>query len=363
MPVEALPELAAYRDLVMAVAKGLFQARNPGRQRLPKGFEGELRLVMDRVESGSAVPVVSRITHMAQLFPNATDLFDEARDLVEKTISAGAKRDPVPPEVSKEILARFNAFGRTLRDEDSIIVAPPGSRGGAQYDRSVRRRLVLLAQASYEDDVDLVGEVRAADKDAEGFAVRMADGRKIQVRTPPLFLPLALRSLGEAALVRVRGTGLFDAEGALQRVAMATDVSLAEEGQEPPARPGCATPVETQVDALKALGAGWYDESSKAYDMTQLDWLARLLKGLLDGFQLPNPYLYPTPEGMTRAEWSGPQWEVVLNVDLDAKAADVIAARIDSDEVHELPVALGDVGAEIKLGRFLLEHLRQPGAA
>jgi len=366
MPVEALPELAAYRDLVMAVAKGLFQARNPERQRLPKGFESDLRLVMDRVEKGSAIPVVSRIAEpsMAQLFATpSADLFEEARALVEKTISAGEKGDPVPSEISKEILARFNAFGRTLRDDESILVAPPGSRDGAIYDQTVRRRLVLLAQSSYEKNVDLVGEVRAADKDTEGFAVRTEDGRKVQVRTPPLFLPLALNSLRESALVRVRGTGLFDAEDVLLRVVMATDVSLAEEGQGAAARPGCATPIEAQIGALKGLDAGWYDESSKAYDPAQLDWLSKLLKNLLEGFQLPNPYLYPTPEGLARAEWSSPTWEVVLNVDLDAKAADVLAARVDSEEVHELPVSLGDVGAETKLGRFLLDHMGQSSAA
>ena len=45
MPLEALPELAAYRDLLIAVAKSLFQADNPDRHRLPKGFESSFRLV------------------------------------------------------------------------------------------------------------------------------------------------------------------------------------------------------------------------------------------------------------------------------------------------------------------------------
>ena len=46
---------------------------------------------------------------------------------------------------------------------------------------------------------------------------------------------------------------------------MATDVSLAEEGDEQ-TRPGCPTPVEAQVESLAALPGGWYDDSSPAYD-------------------------------------------------------------------------------------------------
>jgi hypothetical protein len=357
MPLEALPELAAYRDLVLAVAKALFQGAHRDRQRLPKGFEASFRLVMDRVDAGSVVPVVSRLSDdPGMLFPPGPDLFDRARDVVERGIAAASDGATLPVELSKEILARFGAFGRTLRDEEEIVVAQPGKREGAVYNRAVRRGLVLRAQATYEDDVDLLGEVRAADKDAEGFVLRTADGRKFDVRTPPLFFPLALRSLGESALVRVRGTGTYNAEGQLVRVSMATDVSLAEEGDEQ-TRPGCPTPIEAQVDSLAALPTGWYDDASPAYDAEALRWLSDLLKGVLDGFQLPRPYIYPTPEGFARAEWSGPSWEVVSSFNLESRSADVMAARADSQEIHELTVPLGQPGGESKLGRFLVEHL------
>jgi hypothetical protein len=361
MPVEALPELAAYRELVLAVAKVLFQVGNPDRQRLPKGFEAGFRLVLERIEPGSAIPIVSRLSDeppMMMLFPvsAAPDWFDKARDVVERGIAAAAKGKQLPDELSKEILARFNAFGRTLGEDESIVVAQPGRREGAVYDRKVRRRLVLQAQATYEDEVNLLGEVRAADKDAEGFALRTSDGRKLEVHAPPLFFPLALRSLGESALVRVRGTGLYDADATLLKVTMASDVSLAEEGEEQ-TRPGCPTPVETQVESLKSLAAGWYDESSQAYDPSSLAWLGKLLLGLLDGFQLPRPYIYPTPEGLARAEWSGAAWEIVSSFDLGSRSVEVMAARANSDEMHEITVPLAEPGGESKLGRFLIEHL------
>ena len=363
MPLEALPELAAYRDLVLAVAKAHYHEQNPDRQRLPKGFEEGFRLVLDRVDAGSAVPVVSRLRDESTL-PFAadaapgSDVFELARVIVERAIDSVSKRKKPPQEMTAELLARFNAFGRTLRDEESIVVAPPGKRDGAVYNRTVRRALVLRAQTTYEDDVDLVGEVRAADKDIDGFSLRLRDGRKVDVHTLPLFFRLALRSLDASALVRVRGSGLFDAAGSLLRVTLATDVSLAEEGDEGSTRAGCPSSIDSQIDSLKGLAPGWFDEATTAYDSAQLEWLGKLLHGVLEAFELPTPYVYPTPEGLARAEWSLRHWEIVANIDLTKKMVDVIAAHAESDEVHELPVALLEPGAESKFGRFLSEHIQ-----
>jgi hypothetical protein len=363
MPLETLPELAAYRDLVLEAAKALFQARNPNRQRLPKGFESGLQLVLEKViEGGSAVPQISRVTpENLDLFstaPAGIDLFEEARDIIERGIAQGGVGESVlPSDYAKQVLSRFGAFGRTLAPDEAIIVAQPGQREGSRYTREVRRRLVLQAQPTYEDEVDLVGEVRAADKDSEGFNIRTTDGARYPVRVPPLFFPVALRSLTSATLVRVRGTGVFDDTGKLTRITTATDVSMTEEDSEGTRRPGCPTPVEAQVRSLAALPKGWFDDFSPSYRNADLDWLAALLKGLLDGFELPNPYLYPTPEGMARAEWSGVRWEVIVNLNLSERVADVIAARIDSDRVDEDRFALTQPGTESKLGRFLIEHL------
>ena len=75
MPLEALPELAAYRDLLAAVAREFFFAENPGRLRLPKGFADSFRLSLARIEQGSAVPIVEREVLDPHLFALG-DLFD-----------------------------------------------------------------------------------------------------------------------------------------------------------------------------------------------------------------------------------------------------------------------------------------------
>src|SRR5208282_5984135 len=102
--------------------------------------ETAFRLVLERVEPGSAIPVVSRLSEEpGHLFPPEPDWYDRARDLVEQGISAASRGAALPAELSNEILARFGAFGRTLRDDESIVIAQPGKREGAVYDRAVRR--------------------------------------------------------------------------------------------------------------------------------------------------------------------------------------------------------------------------------
>ncbi|MCK6682548.1 MAG: hypothetical protein L6R30_09045, partial [Thermoanaerobaculia bacterium] len=238
-----------------------------------------------------------------------------------------------------------------------LTIAQPGLREGAIYNRAVRKKLLLAAQATYEDEVHLVGEVRAADKDTEGFFLRVAGGARVQVKALPLFFPVALKSLQESALVRVRGTGVFDADGTLLRVTSATDVSSAEEGDEVTTKGGCGIPVLQQIEALGALQPGWYDSESPAYETENLGWLEKLLEGLLDGFNLPVPYVYPTPEGRVRIEWPGAHQEIVVTFDLMASSADAMVVHLDSDEFSELAVSFKKPGAESRLGSFIARHV------
>jgi hypothetical protein len=363
MPLEALPELAAYRELVLAVAKALWQRENQGRQRLPKGFERGFRLVMVGVQEGSTVPLVARaFDGQASLIPRNQDIFDGARDLVEKAIQCGNTGADLPSEFPLDVVSRFAAFGQTLDDTtgEYLLVGPPGAKTGQRYDRGVRKRILLWKQATYEDTVTLVGEVRAADKDTEGFWLRTQDGERVLVHAPPLLFPLALESLGTSVQVRVRGTGLFDRDGLLQRRAVsATDVSLAEEGEGTGARAGsCPTAVDAQIDSLRGLGPGWLDADSPALSGEGLTWLSSLLVPFLPGFELPTPYLYPTPEGHVRAEWSARRWDLYAEFDLAKHEVEVLASRIDSDEVGARQLALGVPGAEAQLGRFLADHMK-----
>lgn len=111
----------------------------------------------------------------------------------------------------------------------------------------------------------------------------------------------------------------------------------------------CPTPVEAQLESFQTLALG-YDDSSIA-------WLGKLLTWLLDAFALPRPYLYATTDGGARAEWSAPHWEVSVEFDLRRHLAEALAARVDTDELHETSEVLAEPGAESRLGLFLAKYV------
>lgn len=366
MPVEALPEISAYRELVLAVAREIWLAQNPARQRTPKGFEAGFMLRLTGVQPGSTVPVVERLAPagqprfvpklaQARLFESVPDVFDEAREVVQRAISA-ANLGKALPKLSRGTFLRFNAFGRTLHEKDEIVVARAGEKEGPIYNRAVRKRLILEADSSYDEDTEIVGLFRAADLDTSGFTLRTLDGDKIRVTCPPLLVPVAVSSLQGAAEVRVRGTGSFNPEGKLLRIVSAVDVNLADEEDTKAAQ--CKVPIGEQLDALRMLEAGWFEGDGDAYDPAGLDWARALLEAVAEAFELPTPFVYPTPEGEIRVEWPARDWDVVVLVDTATKSASVVAASMKDEPVVEADFKLTAPGAESKLGAFVAEHVR-----
>ena len=60
--VDVLPELIAYKTILVETAKELWRRKNPDRERLPKNFEDSLSLKFYEVKPGSAaIPLVREI--------------------------------------------------------------------------------------------------------------------------------------------------------------------------------------------------------------------------------------------------------------------------------------------------------------
>lgn len=92
MPVEVLPELAAYRELVATVARELFLRRNPGRQRVPRGFTESFQLRLERVDKGSTIPVLERVSPESVPFSEFDDFFRNLETLYRMQSSASLPR-------------------------------------------------------------------------------------------------------------------------------------------------------------------------------------------------------------------------------------------------------------------------------
>ena len=76
--------------------------------------------------------------------------------------------------------------------------------------------------------------------------------------------------------------------------------------------------IGSQLDDLRCLEDGWYGHDGQegtAFRDLDLDWLAATWKRLQPS-NIRLPYIYPTPSGKVRAEWTFGRHEIVLEIDI-----------------------------------------------
>jgi hypothetical protein len=358
VPVEVLPELTAYRQLVLAVAREVFFERNPTRKRVPKGFDDGFQLVLRGIGEGCAVLPLERVSSVppdSQQLPllGRPDEFEAARDLIIETIDAMVRGEKPPASFPESALPLFNKFGVTLRADEHIVVRGP-QRNSAVYDRATRKRLVLLRDQVYEDEVDVVGAVVQYDRHRMLFEV-VVDGRRIQGK---------LDGLAEDALSVIRtalvvdpeenlsvwivGRGAFDHSDTLMHFVSITDVSYAEDEALRQ-----ALDVGARLSTLAKLADGWFEGDGQALNGAGLRWLADLLTQIIEDYGLPHPYLYPSPEGEVVAEWPFPAAEVSADFDLAGRSAFVVGTHLRTGATAELTLHFKSPDAMARLFDFV----------
>lgn len=344
MPVEALVELAAYRDLVLGVAKELFRQAHPARQRVPKGFAERLQLQLRAVEDGSAMPVLERVADAGQLLA-ADDEFTQARDGIEDAVAAVAAGGDVPENFPREALVLFNRFGQTLRSSEAIELRRGAATCGPSYTREVRRRLVLHQRRTFQDEVHDIGWVREVDADHMSCLIRLRMGPPAAISAPLDEVTFAaakevLEPRGEGPPVRISGVGVFDVDQRLLRLDSVHDVSILEDADE-------LVTLDERLDQVAGLTNGWLDGEGVPLHAAVLREARRVLADLLQ-FEVPRPRIYPTAEGGVQAEWTLGSNEVSVTFEPDGRLYG-IAVNVASGETRESELTPGDADAIARL--------------
>lgn len=120
----------------------------------------------------------------------------------------------------------------------------------------------------------------------------------------------------------------------------------------------CSIPVPEQFASLARLQPGWLDGEGTAYQSDQLRAVENVLTCLISDYQLPCPYIYPTPEGEVRAEWPGPVWEVVACFDPAKEQIRLLATCTKEITGEAITHSTADT---IRLGNLLQKLLSQRG--
>jgi hypothetical protein len=220
LDVDVLPEIIAYKKLLQETAKEIWRRQNPDRIRLPKNFDADINLKFFSLEKGSTAVPLMREQRLGQLALFEHEL-DTAAALLEEAIQAAGKQESAPTHLPRGIIPLFDELGRTLREDEVLLVSAGTRTEEARYDPTVKAQILAWAASLYPDTVDLVGEVRATDLDGAKFTLRLSDGRKATGHFKPEHEAAILEALGEhfSRRVRIKGTGEFAPEdGTLKQI-------------------------------------------------------------------------------------------------------------------------------------------------
>jgi hypothetical protein len=338
IPLEVLPDLAAYRKLVVEVAKMLFRKRMGTRVRVPKGFEDSFQIGLARVEGGSsAVAYMPRLRPMVvpppqqplnfaanqpafaqPLYPD----FDDARDYIDQLIDSVGSTGSVPPEFPVELAGFFNSFGQSLHEDEFVELGFGGAKP-VRYDTFIRKKIVLSRETTYENAVDAQfvlnggvvaqGAIHVLDVNGGGF--------DFQPSTEFEFKKAYNRA---SENVRLVGTGLYDKNERLRRL-LSVNVIYSEGG--------ATQPFESRLAEIRATPAGWYDDKNPAPSAPAIEAMRRFLADV-SMQPVPLPHLYPLPDGGIAAEWTVGAWEASAEVDEAGSQVTLNAVNVDTvDEV------------------------------
>lgn len=219
----ACGELQRFQTMVTETAKALWRNKNPGRARLPKGFENRTQLWLRSIEHGSTaipfeIPIDKPLMNAVKL-PQIDNEVTEAIDLVHRVFLSVNNDVALPDECPKQLLSDFARFGESLSDSCTLTFAPP-EHDLATVSKCDRDRLVAFAESSYEDEVDITGHVLEADVKKRQFQIWVDDKTNVIAsfsKEQEAQVTSALKD-HESVRLRVRGRGEFTPEGKPRKI-------------------------------------------------------------------------------------------------------------------------------------------------
>lgn len=255
LDVDATQELIAYKRLILECAKELWRRRNPGRVRLPRGFEEAFSLVFSEIREGSAgVPLKRRLEREeGQLALPAEDEFAEAARLIDQAIDAAGAAAALPTEFPRNVIPLFRDLGKSLTANESLYIRATGHGTDAAYTPLVRERLANWTEPTYEDVIDLTGEASMANIRGGQFSISLDSGESLVGKFSPEQETLVLEALRRHREVRlrIRGIGEFNyADRSLRRIVRVDSAEIAAGGT--PAYDEAARPIWEVVSEIGA---------------------------------------------------------------------------------------------------------------
>jgi hypothetical protein len=346
IPLEVLKDLAVLEEMIVEVAKSEFLRDHPSRRRSPRGFTEGIELKLTGIEEGSTVPVISLVIAATSLFyaplfsleekpPEKQVYFERARDAVVNAIGAAEQNQSITEYLPEKTLGYFDRLGRSLRDGEAIEFSTLARQTPARLTRETRRRLILASSRVKEltEETIVRGAVPEADQDDMTFELQLFDGRKIKAPMTAQHLDTVLEAFNAfKAGIRVlmQGIGRFNRTEKLVGFESVEHISVLD-----------PLDVPARLEELRILREGWFEGIGSAPTAAGIDWLSDKFAQAYPE-DLPLPFVYPTPEGGIRLEWSLEPHDITLDIDLAKHTARLHELNLISDEDQEKTLNLDE---------------------
>ena len=324
VPFEVLRDFVGLEELLVELARRIHLKAHPERQRAARGLREHFQIGLAQVTPGSAKLKIVRLR------PNELplgDIFDQAKNVALAAMCAVFLNQPTPPDFPTDLFPLFERFGKSLKADEGVEFPPEGTRPAFTYDQKLRRHLILRSGAkSYTEPVEIRGSIIEINDDLSSFTLREPDGKTHKASYKSPWRHTVIKAMDKRASTRVllQATGIFDGSSEqLTRIQDPTSLDLLEPND-----------LDMRIGELLVLKDGWLDGAGTAPSPDGLEWLRKELTEQWPD-EIALPFLYPTPEGGIRAEWSSDEWEISAEINLETKQTDFFAIPRKSGESQE----------------------------
>lgn len=311
LPVDALDEIQRYQALVLAAARRAWEEEHPGEE-VPEGFDDSLKLVIARVEDGSAQVLLEREVDAPTDYDEA---FEDAGAEVLRELEALLDADRPVSDAPLFQLKDFQAFGSSLdqgemiqitsteratqqRVEVSLSAEEVADNLSKRRNEYKRERRLERRKALHRDQRAIAGRLIALDADRRSFRLQSLHYGDIDGRYEDADLTAALKNVlntsAKAPVVRLSADVQFRGKTPW-RIKDVTDVEFLEVDGQPWSR---------KLIELASLGPDWDGEmpGAEMISFAALDAARDIVMRVVTADKI-RPAIFPTEEGGVSLEW------------------------------------------------------------
>ena len=351
LPLDVLPDLSAFRDLLVSYVKVGWRATHVRRERLPKGFEKSIAFDLVNIKDGSAVPMLAWDRKTVQQF--LPDFKDELETLVEDayakvlTLFDDANAPNANVELTSENIRALNKFASGLRPDERIeFPNSHGKDGNVIYlDRSRRKQLITRGRDSYQTQFEGIGKLLGSELDARGdigtILINTDEHGVIRLRMAPERVRAEFDGSMDAD-VQFRLMIELNNSDALRSVVEVLDVDVIDAEVVTN-----LTRCRDRLSALRFLKDGWHDGLGKAPTATAFTTASALLarKPRMAGAY----HIFPTDTGGLLFEFTHAGWDYTIEIHPGGMLE---IYGVETHGAREMETEIYDVNSEAFITRF-----------